>query len=451
MQNHTVPLSASGPLVRIDRETNSLRTRTYTLEIVSGPDVGRTLQLDGTLMIGSHPDTGLALTDTTVSRFHLELHPRADGVRVRDLGSTNGTFIGGARVQELFVEGDAVVTVGKTALRICATDALLDASDGPSSFGRVLGTSPAMKRIFGVMERVAPSDSTVVLTGETGTGKELLAEALHQASPRKHKPLVVVDCGAIAPSLIASELFGHVKGAFTGAVSDRMGAFLEADGGTLFLDELGELPLDLQPMLLRALEAGTVKRLGENKPRRIDVRVIAATHRNLEASVKEGRFREDLYYRLAVVLIRIPPLRERLEDLPLLIRHFVTQMGRPDFQISEQMLSRFAAYPWPGNLRELRNVVERSLLGANHGPEAVLPTPAAATGASSSPRPAAELADVPFKEAKDWLVESFTREYLDTLLARCDGNISEVARVSKLTRPYVHQLMSRYGLKSGES
>ena len=449
MQKLTVPLSASGPLLRMDRVTNALRARTYMLEIVSGPEMGRRVQLDGPLVIGSHPEAGLALTDSTVSRYHLELHPRADGVRVKDLGSTNGTFIGGARVTELLVEGDAVVTVGKTALRISATDAVVEAVDGPSSFGHVLGTSPGMRRIFGVLERVAPSDSTIVLTGETGTGKELFAEAIHQASPRRHKPLVVVDCGAIAPSLIASELFGHVKGAFTGAVSDRMGAFLEADGGTLFLDELGELPLDLQPMLLRALEAGTVKRLGENKPRRIDVRVIAATHRDLEGAVKAGRFREDLYYRLAVVLIRIPPLRERLEDLPLLIRHFVTQMGRPDVQLSDPMLSRFAAYPWPGNLRELRNVVERSLLGANNDPAAVLP-PGEAPAVSSS-RGGAEIAEIPFKEAKDRLVETFTREYLETLLVRCEGNISEVARVSKLTRPYVHQLMSRYGLKAGES
>jgi DNA-binding NtrC family response regulator len=242
--------------------------------------------------------------------------------------------------------------------------------------------------------------------------------------------------------LVTSELFGHVKGAFTGAVSDRQGTFLEADGGTIFLDEIGELPLEVQPLLLRVLEAGTVKRVGENKPRRVDVRVIAATHRDLEAAVKAGTFREDLYFRLAVALIHIPPLRERLEDLPLLIEHFVKELGRPDLGISERILERFAAYAWPGNLRELRNLVERALLGADEGP----PAPARASTESKS----RALAELPFKAAKEKLLEAFTREYLETLLSRCGGNVSQAARVSGLTRTYLHELIGRYGLSADD-
>ncbi len=442
MVQATVPLVPSSELLRLDRETGHLRAREYRITVVAGPDAGKTITIIGTCLVGSHPDATLSLNDPTVSRYHVELTARGDGVRVRDLDSTNGTFISGARLSEVIIEQDAVITVGKTQLRVQIAEQDLGRPPELSSFGKVIGASSAMKQLFGILERVAPTDSTVVLLGETGTGKEVLAESIHQASKRKDKPFVVVDCGSVAPTLIESELFGHVKGAFTGAVADRYGAFLEADGGTVFLDEIGELPLDLQPKLLRVLEGGTVKRVGEDKPRRINVRVIAATHRDLEQMVEEGRFRRDLYYRLAVVLVHIPPLRDRLEDMPLLARHFVKQMGRGDFELPKPLLARFAAYHWPGNVRELRNVVERALAGAEFDPLPQEPSP--------SPKGVAgeDITELPFKEAKERLVETFTREYLVALLEKCGGNISQMARTAGIARNYVHRLVTKYGLKA---
>ncbi|MGQ0508742.1 MAG: sigma 54-interacting transcriptional regulator [Myxococcaceae bacterium] len=447
----TEPISPQSTLIRLDQKTGTLRARQYEVTVVNGPDAGKSVPIKGTLMIGSHPEAGLPLGDPTVSRYHLELHARGDGVRVRDLESTNGSFISGARVTEIIVEEEATVTVGKTSVRISISEQDLGRPKTErSSFGRVVGHSEAMHHLFGVLERVAPSDSTVVLLGETGTGKELIAEAVHQNSRRKDKRLVVVDCGAVAPTLIESELFGHIKGSFTGAVSDRYGAFLEADGGTIFLDEIGELPLELQPKLLRVLEGGMVKRVGEDKPRRVNVRVIAATHRDLEAEVEAGRFRRDLYFRLAVVLVRVPPLRERLVDLPMLARHFVKLMGREEFELSPSLLQRLGDYNWPGNVRELRNVIERALAGAEMDPlpfetGSRVPTATNPSGVRASPD---GLNDLPFKEAKERLVDSFTKEYLVALLAKCGGNISEVARTAGIARNYVHRLVTKYGLKA---
>ncbi|MFZ5467894.1 MAG: sigma 54-interacting transcriptional regulator [Myxococcota bacterium] len=439
----TVPIVPSGELLRLDRDSGTLRAREYELTVVSGPDAGKSMTLSGVCLVGSHPDAGLALTDPTVSRYHIELHARGDGVRVRDLDSTNGTFIGNARVHEVVVEEDTVVTVGKTGLRISVAEKDLGLPAEQSSFGSVMGAAPSMKQLFGILEKVSPTDSTIVLLGETGTGKEVLAESIHQKSKRADKPFVVVDCGSVAPTLIESELFGHVKGAFTGAVSERYGAFLEADGGTVFLDEIGELPLELQPKLLRVLEGGTVKRVGEDKPRRVNVRVIAATHRDLEKMVEEGKFRRDLYFRLAVVLVNVPPLRDRLDDMPLLAKHFVRQLGREDFELPRGLLARFAAYHWPGNVRELRNVVERALAGAEVDP---LPQESSSGVALSNEH----IADLPFKEAKERLVESFTKEYLVALLHKHNGNISQIARSAGIARNYVHRLVTKYGLKAND-
>jgi transcriptional regulator with GAF, ATPase, and Fis domain len=442
MPQTTVPIERTGGLLRYDPRSGTLSSREYSVEVVSGPDAGKRAALSGTLRVGSHPEAELCLVDPTVSRFHVELEPRADGVRVRDLESRNGTFMSGVRITEAILEGDlGVVDIGKTSLRISAHEQNLGRPAGAASLGKALGASPAMRQMFGVLERVAPTDSTVVLLGETGTGKEVLAEAIHQASKRKDKKLVVFDCGAVTPSLVESELFGHVKGSFTGAVADRLGAFAEADGGSLFLDEIGELPLDLQPKLLRALESGTVKRLGEDRPRRVDVRIIAATHRDLEAEVEQKRFRGDLYFRLAVVQVRVPPLRERIEDLPLLAHHFVRAMGRGDYQLSPALLERLAAYHWPGNVRELRNVIERALAG---GDVEALPD-SKLRGARG---PAQAITDLPFKEAKEKLVESFTKDYLSALLKQCEGNISQAARTAGINRNYVQRLCVKYGLKA---
>ncbi len=441
MTQGTERLASPSALLRLDRATGTLRERSYQVTVIDGPDKGLTRRIEGTLVIGAHPDVGLSLRDTAISRYHAELSARPDGVRVKDLESTNGTWLGGNRVAELVVESEAVFSVGKTQVKIAMVESDLGVPAEQPTFGEALGAEPVMKQLFGVLEKVAPTDSTVLLLGETGTGKEVLARAVHARSARAKRPFVVVDCGAVAPTLIESELFGHVRGAFTGAVADRTGAFLEADGGTIFLDELGELPLELQPKLLRVLEAGTVRRVGEDKPRKVDVRVVAATHRDLEEELEAGRFRKDLYYRLAVVLVTVPPLRDRLDDIPFLARHFVQQMGRGDFELPRALLARFAAYHWPGNVRELRNLVERALAGADIDP---LPREPQAARALSSGE---HLTDLPFKEAKERLVDSFAKEYLAALLEKCGGNVSQAAREAGIARNYVHRLVQKYGLR----
>ncbi|MBL8937604.1 MAG: sigma-54-dependent Fis family transcriptional regulator, partial [Archangium sp.] len=315
----------------------------------------------------------------------------------------------------------------------------------------LVGGSAVMRRLFGLIEKLAPSETPVLLLGETGTGKEGLARALHQRSTRRKAPFVVVDCGAVAPQLVESELFGHVRGAFSGAIADRAGAFVEAEGGTLFLDEIGELPLELQPRLLRALEARQVKRLGEDRPRAVDVRVIAATHRSLQAEVQAGRFRRDLYFRLAVAALRVPPLRERRDDLPQLVRALLVQLGRESFELSADLVARLASYDWPGNVRELRNVVARAVVSDEVSLEHVLnPAPASAPAAPAlvPPPPALE---VPFKEAKERIVERFTREYLTALEHKHGGNVTQMAKASGLARTYLHDLLAKHGLRGGEN
>jgi transcriptional regulator with GAF, ATPase, and Fis domain len=439
----TEPLQSPSALLRLDRSSGTLKQRKYQVSIVGGPGTGLTKEIEGSVTVGSHPDAGLSLADTTVSRYHVELTARPDGVRVRDLESTNGTYLGGTRITEVIVEDQATLSVGKTTLKVSMVEADLGTPAEQGTFGTAVGASSAMKQLFGILDKVAPSDSTVLLLGETGTGKEVMAKAIHAKSKRGTRPFVVVDCGSVAPTLIESELFGHVRGSFTGAISDRNGAFLEADGGTIFLDEIGELPLELQPKLLRVLEAGTVRRVGEDKHRRVDVRVVAATHRDLEAEVAAGRFRSDLYYRLAVVLVNVPPLRDRLDDLPLLTQHFVKSMGRGDFELPRSLMARFAAYHWPGNVRELRNLVERALAGAD-----VDPLPSESQAAAKALSATEDITDLPFKEAKERLVESFTKEYLVTLLEKCNGNISQMAREAGIARNYVHRLVAKYGLKA---
>lgn len=445
MAQATQPLQRAAPLLRLDRATGTLKERRFRVSVTSGPDAGTLLEFDGTVVIGTHPDAGLTLKDGTVSRYHVELTARPDGVRVKDLESTNGTYLGGTRIAEVIVEDEATISVGKTVLKVGMTEADLGRPAEQATFGPAVGASAAMKQLFGILARVALSDSTVLLLGETGTGKEVMARAIHERSRRVGHPFVVVDCGAVAPSLIESELFGHIKGAFTGAVADRNGAFLEADGGTVFLDELGELPLELQPKLLRVLEAGTVRRVGEDRHRKVDVRIVAATHRDLEKEVEANRFRRDLYYRLAVVPVTVPPLRDRLDDIPLLAQHFVKSMGRGDFELPKALLTRFSAYHWPGNVRELRNLVERALAGAD-----VEPLPQESSAARAMASSTESITDLPFKEAKERLVDSFTREYLVALLEKCEGNISQMAREAGIARNYVHRLVTKYGLKATE-
>ena len=431
--------------------------RSYRLAVVAGPDAGlRRVIEGGTTMIGSHPDNDIVLTDSTVSRYHLELQIRREGLSVRDLDSTNGTRHAGNRIGAITLTGPAQLRLGKH------TELAIEAEDAPATlgefqgdrFGGVIGASLPMRRLFSLLARVALTDATVLLEGETGTGKEAIALALHHASRRADGPFVVVDCASIPHELIASELFGHARGSYTGAVSDKQGLIEAATGGTLFLDEIGELPIDLQPQLLRALDKREVRRVGETRPIPVDIRVLAATHRDLRAMVKTGGFREDLYYRLAVVRCEVPPLRTRLDDLPALARHFAELFGRSGWDISAGLLEQLGRHRWPGNVRELRNVIERALSlgmvvvdGASpHDPALAVNASAGAPAAGSSGASSAIL-DLPFKDAKAALVESFERDYLVNLLARHKGNISRAALEAGIDRNYIHRLVKKYGLE----
>lgn len=413
--------------------------------VVAGPDFGRELVLrNGTFTVGTHHRNDLVLSDGAVSRVHLQGQVLTDRLRLRDEGSTNGSYFEGVRFSEIEAQPGATVRVGKSALRVLVRS---ERSGGvsPSTsarFGRLLGGSLPMRELFGRLERVAQSPSDVLILGETGTGKELCAEALHQESLRAGGPFVICDLAAVAPSVIESELFGHVRGAFTGALSDRAGTFERADGGTIFIDEVGELPLELQPRLLRVLERREVKRVGGNAWKRVDVRVVAATHHNLRERVAAGTFREDLYHRLAVVEMGLPPLRERVGDIPLLVDDMLERMGLAPALVSAQTRAMLAAYDWPGNVRELRNVVERVVsLGAEFALPGLDPATPPPPGPAVSEAPAR-----PFKEAKEALVDAFERDYLAALITRCEGNVSRAAREAEIDRVYLRRLLRKHGL-----
>jgi two-component system, NtrC family, response regulator GlrR len=299
--------------------------------------------------------------------------------------------------------------------------------------------------LFGQIERVALTGATVLIHGETGTGKELVAEALHELSPRSSAPFVVVDCGAIPRELIESELFGHVRGAFTSAAAERRGAFERAHGGTIFLDEIGELAVDLQPKLLRALEASTVKPVGGDKPMKVDVRVVAASLRDLRAAVREKLFREDLFFRLSVVDLEVPPLREHVDDLPILVDHFLRDLQAPP--LGPDSMATLLRSSWPGNIRQLRNVLERAVALAGRGPPVVRPEDVDLPSAQISP---SKLFELPYKVAKDEMLAQFTREYLEALLGRHGGNVSAAAREAKIDRNWIVALAKRHGVRVRE-
>jgi DNA-binding NtrC family response regulator len=445
-----------------DDASGVLVERRYQLRVVAGPDQGKEHALDaGTTMVGTHADNDLVLSDATVSRYHLEIRMRRDGIEVRDLDTTNGTKHGGVRIGQVILNGPARLRLGKyTEVDVEPIDAGVELAEWTADrYGEVLGSAPAMRRLFALLAKAAVTEATILLSGETGTGKEALAEAVHQTSRRAKGPFVVVDCGSIPHELIASELFGHARGAFTGAATDKQGLIEAANSGTLFLDEIGELALDLQPQLLRVLDRRQVRRVGETHAVDVDIRVIAATHRDLRAMVRSGKFREDLYYRLAVVSTQVPPLRERKSDIPALATCFAERMGRGTFAQSPALLEQLERHDWPGNVRELRNVVERALsLGSaalvDLG-DGAAPRPAAEPAEPAEPdpgdaRPASAssgVQELPFKEAKAALVESFERDYLTALLARHRGNISRAAAEAGIDRNYIHRLVKKYGLE----
>jgi len=410
-----------------------LKMEPVIVEAIEGPAKGTRIKLSaGTVSVGAHEGCDLVLSaDSAVSRQHLSVELMAGGVRVRDLGSRNGTTYLGAKIEEARVPVGGSVRVGRTVLRFTPVTQPAPVSVR-EQLHYLIGRSLGMQRLFALLEKLGPQESTVLIRGETGSGKDAVARTLHALSPRAQGPFVVFDCGAVNANLIESELFGHAKGAYTGADRTRAGAIESAHGGTLFLDEIGELPLELQPKLLRVLEAREFRRVGEDVPRKANVRVVSATHRDLEAFASAGKFRSDLYYRLAVAILEVPPLRNRPEDIPLLAAHFAKQCTGVDVQLAPATLAALQCDPWPGNVRELRNAVERAVtLGS------------LADAPSDQPN-----SPTSYKEARDALLERFERDYLQALLTRHGGNVSAAAREAKLSRSQFYRLLGKHGLGS---
>ncbi|HEY8087321.1 MAG TPA: sigma 54-interacting transcriptional regulator [Polyangiaceae bacterium] len=425
----------------------------FLLTVVEGPDQGTAFTLAGShpsrVLVGSSPACDLRLNDREVSRRHVALEPAGRRIRVTDIGSTNGTFVDGVAIVEVFCRGGEIVRIGGTAIQIGEVPVQSHTTlPAETSFGGLVGASTEMRRLYPLCKRLAASTVTVVIEGETGTGKEVLAEALHDEGPRAAAPFVVFDCTAAPPSLLESELFGHERGAFTGAVGARKGVFEQAHGGTLLIDEIGDLDLPLQPKLLRAIERGEIRRVGGDRPIHVDVRVLAATRRDLDHEVQAGRFRDDLFHRLAVARIELPPLRRRAGDVPVLARHFWQALGGELEALSGDLLLQWQDYAWPGNVRELRNTVARRIALGELGE---LP-PTGATGAlgtPASPEDEADLVDgilrmnLSLIESRQRLVEEFERRYVERVLERHGGSVSKAATASGIAKRYFQRIKSR--------
>jgi two-component system, NtrC family, response regulator GlrR len=413
--------------------------RKFRLTTVEGP----THESSGThASIGSHDGNDLKIADPTVSRYHCEIVLEDNRFAIVDLGSTNGTIVDGVHVKHAYLRDGSLLRLGKTTIRFdLAREVNRVLTSERRAFGGLVGVSPAMRHVFAVLERAAASDATVLLEGETGTGKGEAAEALHRASARRTGPFVTVDCGAIPANLLESELFGHERGAFTGATAQRIGAFEEANGGTVFLDEIGEMPRDLQPKLLRVLETRTLRRVGGTGTVQLDVRIIAATNRDLRTEVNATRFRADLYFRLAVVRCALPALRQRPEDLPLIADAILRRLGADEQQLAmlEQpgFRERIAGAAWPGNVRELRNYLERCLVFQD-----VLPL---GDETESLPTRTIDPAE-PLTAARDRAAMEFERKYLEALLAKHDRMI-DAAAAAGIGRVYLYKLMVKHGLR----
>jgi DNA-binding NtrC family response regulator len=423
-----------------------LPVRALAVEVMEGPDAKKRVSSDGeALTIGTAQDNALVLTDSSVSRYHLELTRAGDRIRVRDVGSTNGTLASGVLIERATVVPGTTLKVGLTTLKIGDGAALKLELHPADSLGPLKGRTEVMRRLMTKVAKVAQSDVAVLLAGESGTGKELIARALHESSPRVKQPFVTVDCGALAPGLVASELFGHERGAFTGADRRHVGAFERANGGTLFLDEIGELPSALQSNLLGALERRSFKRVGGTEEVKVDVRVVSATHRDLRAEVNRGAFRLDLFYRLAVVRLEVPPLRERPDDIPVLVDHFLKAAGHDgpmEDLISSRAIEALKAHYWPGNVRELRNLVEATLAMGEQPPLETASGSAPAQSSMTTP-----LADVSYKDARVSVLNDFEKRYLSDLLEKTKGNVSEASRRARMDRSHLIELLKKHGLK----
>jgi two-component system, NtrC family, response regulator GlrR len=409
------------------------RFRRFRIEVIDGPAIGQTWSAEAeTCTIGSHHSNGLVLADPTVSRFHCEVTASGGRFRVRDLGSRNGTSAGDVTIADGLVGPGAALSLGHSRLRIAADEreGAVPAS-AAARFGGLVGSSTVMRELFARLERAAGSDATVLIQGETGTGKEGAAAALHAASARAAEPFVAIDCGAIPATLFEAELFGSEAGAYTGATQRRTGAFEEASGGTLFLDEVGELAPELQAKLLRAIETRRIRRLGARAELECDVRIIAATNRDLRERVNSGAFRADLYYRLAVLHVALPPLREHLADLPELVAHLLERLAAPpgvaSALVSPEHVALLARCEWAGNVRELRNYLEQAIVFG-----VTAPAPAGDDDAAS------------YEAARKLALDRFERDYVAQLLRQANGNVGDAARLAGVNRAYLYRLIRRH-------
>jgi transcriptional regulator with GAF, ATPase, and Fis domain len=435
-----------------DDQGASVSFNKYKLVVIEGPQQGHEFVVDRDLVrVGSSRGNDLVIEDHTVSRKHFEIEITEEGALIRDHGSTNGTDVEGCRIREAYLHPGARIGAGEVVL---VFQPLRERVEIPLSehnaFGQLLGRSAKMRAMFHLAERVAARDTTVLITGETGTGKGLLAEEIHAHSLRADKPFVVVDCSTIPAHLMESELFGHIKGAFTGAVATRPGAFVEANGGTIFFDEIGELPAALQPKLLRVLEKREVKPVGTTDTVRVDVRILAATNRNLRVEVEAGSFREDLFFRLSVFDLKVPPLREHKEDIPFLAREFLLGFTTdPDRRFGDDAMRLLARHDWPGNVRELRNVIERVAHLVDEpviDREGLMSTSVTGVGPNPITSGSVGRGNLPFHDAK----EAAEKEYLVDLLRRHRYNVSSAARTAQIHRQSLHRLLRKHEIQASE-
>ena len=421
--------------------TPHVPTARYALDVREGPAAGTRVVLDAEapspILIGESPVCAVRFNDRQVSRRHAKIEFDGRRLRLTDLGSTNGTFVDGVAIVEAFLRGGELVRIGGSAFSVERVEGAPETTAlAPATrFGNLFGASAAMRRIYPLCERIAGANVDVLIEGETGTGKEVLAEAIHEHSARKDGPFIVFDCAAVSPQLIESELFGHERGAFTGATATRKGAAELAHGGTLFIDEIGELPLASQVKLLRVLERREVRRVGGEQTIPIDMRVLSATRRNLDEEVQSGRFRDDLFHRLAVARIELPPLRRRTGDIPLLAKTFWKAMGGDLAALPDELLVRWSAAAWPGNIRELRNAVARRLA---LGDEVELGGPEA-DGAPETFDSILAL-NLPFPRSREKMLAEFERRYVERALAAHNGNVTHAAQASGIGRRYFHNL-----------
>ena len=421
------------------------------VSVTRGPNAGLHVESAGTpVRIGTSSENDLVLSDDTVSRRHAELQPTPLGMRVRDVESTNGIVLGGVRLKDGFVTGDFQIALGETWIAVQWLGETVDREQVQTDrFGDVLGCAPRMRELFADLERIAPAEISLLIEGETGTGKELVARSIHAVSPRRDEPFVVFDCGAVAPTMVESELFGHERGAFTGAQGTHIGMFEQANGGTLFIDEIGELPLELQPKLLRALEKREIRRIGARQTIAVDVRIVAATNRNLRSEIQQGRFRQDLYFRLATTHVAVPPLRDRMEDLEQLVEYFLglERPPRHTSAVPAQVWEMFQNHRWPGNVRELRNAVQRLTVTPDrplHHDHVET-----ATGGGTAQSFVRDGAVVPLRIARREAGDEFERAYLEFVLGRSGGNVTRAAASAEVSRQMMQKLMRKHGMGEG--